>query len=128
MAEVVEVKVRQICLCTGPIKGMLHVVIASSLRVVEDPRHIMASVEAREEAPEGFVERQGPRLSVFRLREADKAMRHVYTIPHEPQQLPFPHAGMNGRKHEWPEPVLTSLEQPLRFGFPCGSSGYSGKG
>ncbi len=47
MPEVVKVEVGQAAAFAGPLKGMPDIIVASSLRIVKDPRHVCAWFVAR---------------------------------------------------------------------------------
>src|SRR5438067_2593319 len=111
MPQVVEMEVRHPCPLTGPLKRVPDVGIAPSFRTVKDPRHVLTGSKPTEETPEGFVEREHPCLPILVLLQADKAMRHIDTVPGKAQQFPFSHAGMNGCEDDGSEPVFTGLEQ-----------------
>lgn len=44
-------------------------------------------------------------------------MRHVNTVPCEPQEFTLPHAGVKGRRDDGLQPLITRGQQSLGFGF-----------
>ncbi|OAI47551.1 hypothetical protein AYO43_04235 [Nitrospira sp. SCGC AG-212-E16] len=115
MAQVVKVEVGQRGQFAGPIKGVPDIVVASSLRIVKDPRHVWPGSEPAEQAPERFIERERSRRPVLGLFQADKSMRHIHGLPGEGQQLFLAHPSVDRREHDRLQRILTGREEPIGF-------------